>query len=303
MRIQGIFHRSALRRHGIDRRRIDVWKENGTLRYVAPFYVTEEAPQDLVALLAHGVRPTCLDAAALHRLWTPPHGGVHVFAPRLGQRAERWAGASAVPIRRGRDGRPRASGPAQRLVLHRPVLERWPDEDPVPELTLVLDHAARCLPAVKAAILLESAVHLGALTLLEAQRVVAGLPQSLRRSLARIRPDAESGTETAVRWWFESKGVRVRSQAPFRNGTRRMDLLVGESWVIECDSRAHHDDPRSYDEDRERDLYLRSLGYHVTRLTWEQVFLRWPRTEAMLLTILRTGDHRRPVRSSAAGRA
>ncbi|MFC0673035.1 hypothetical protein [Brachybacterium hainanense] len=96
-----------------------------------------------------------------------------------------------------------------------------PDHDPVPALEMVLVHAARCLPPVQAAVLLESAVHRG-----------------------------QMGIEAA----------RPR---------------------------------RRYDEDRDRDLYLRSLGYHVTRLTWEQVSLRWPQTELMLLRILRRGEHRR----------
>ena len=65
------------------------------------------------------------------------------------------------------------------------------------------------------------------------------------------------------------------------------DLLVGRSWVIECDGREFHDDPLSYDADRARDLYLMSRGYRVTRLSWEQVFLRWEETQTMLLAILR----------------
>lgn len=72
-----------------------------------------------------------------------------------------------------------------------------------------------------------------------------------------------------------------------------MDLLVGESWVIECDSREFHDDPLSYDRDRQRDLLLTVRGYLVTRLSWEQVFLRWEETEQMLLAILRRGEYRR----------
>lgn len=75
-----------------------------------------------------------------------------------------------------------------------------------------------------------------------------------------------------------------------------MDLLVGRSWVIECDSREHHDDPLSYDEDHARDLYLASMGFTVTRLSWEQVFLRWADTEKSLLAILSKGDHLRDAR-------
>ena len=97
-----------------------------------------------------------------------------------------------------------------------------------------------------------------------------------------------------MRWWMESRRFPVRPQVLFPEGRRRMDLLVGKSWVIECDSREFHDDPLSYDVDRARDLYLASRGYRVTRLSWEQVFLRWEETQAMLLAILRRGEHRDP---------
>src|SRR5699024_10999163 len=156
---------------------------------------------------------------------------------------------------------------------------------------LVLTHAAHCLPVEKTAVLFESGLQRGLLTRREAQRILASLPQRIRRPLSRIRADAESGTETTVRWWMESRQFPVRPQVLFPDGRRRMDLLVGRSWVIECDSREHHDDPLSYAEDRARDLYLTARGYSVTRLSWEQVFLRWEETEEMLLAILRRGEH------------
>ena len=45
-----------------------------------------------------------------------------------------------------------------------------------------------------------------------------------------------------------------------------------------------------------RDLYLTSRGYRVTRLSWEQVFVRWEETREMLLAILRRGEHLEPPR-------
>lgn len=102
-----------------------------------------------------------------------------------------------------------------------------------------------------------------------------------------------------MRWWFESRGIGVKTQVRFPYDARRVDLLVGRSWIIECDSREFHDDPLSYADDRARDLYLESIGYRVTRLTWEQVFLQWPDTRRKLQTILGRGDHRRELRRSA----
>lgn len=295
MKILGIVHRDALRENGVSRGDIARWTRRGAMRSLQPWYHTDQAPADLVELLRLGVRPTCLDAAALHGLWVPRHGGTHVYRPRSRDRAEDLGSARVRALRR-RDGRPYVIGEPQELVLHRPEPRAWPDTDPVPDLDLVLQHAARCLPTVKTAVLFESALNRGLLSVPAAEQIVASLPHDARRALSRVCTDAESGTETTVRWWLESRGVAVRAQAPFPAGNRRMDLLVGRSWAIECDSREHHDDALSFDADRERDLYLCSRGFTVTRLSWEQVFLRWKDTEKLLLAILRRGDHRRSPR-------
>jgi very-short-patch-repair endonuclease len=292
MEIPGIRHKDQLKEEGVSRSELARWRRSGAVESIQPWYVTSDAPADVVAILRLGVRPTCLDAAALHGLWVPIHDGVHVFCPRAHRRSADLVGVRAAPIRR-RDGLPLRVGPPQGLVLHAPQVRAWPTGDPVPDLELVLAHAGRCLPVVKAAVLFESAIGAGRMTHHQALAVVAGLPSRVRRPLSRIRADAESGTETMVRWWFESRGYPVRSQVPFPGGVRkRMDLLVGESWVIECDSRSHHDDPAAYEEDRARDLYLRSWGFTVTRLSWEQVVLQWEQTETMLAAIARSGLHR-----------
>ena len=175
-------------------------------------------------------------------------------------------------------------------------MRSWPDSDPVAELELALEHAGRCLPVRDAAILFESALNKGLLTWHVAQRIVSGLPSSRRRQLARVSPLAESGTETAVRWWLESLHVPVTPQVVVP-GVGRVDLKLGQNWIIECDSVQFHDNPRQYHLDRARDLQLQARRYTVTRLTWEQVFLDWERTSELLLTILRRREHRRPLAS------
>ncbi|WP_246954506.1 DUF559 domain-containing protein [Brachybacterium sp. Marseille-Q7125] len=159
---------------------------------------------------------------------------------------------------------------------------------------MTLQHAARCQSLVYAAILIESALEQGALRRAELHQVLEPLPGRLRESLSRVRSDAQSGTETAVRWWLEQRGVPVRSQVQILRGVR-VDLLVGNTWVIECDSRQFHDDPLQYQRDRERDLALAARGYRVTRLTWEQVFITWENTTQMLQEILRRREHRRAL--------
>ena len=293
MEIHGIIHRSALQAMGVSRRRRQRWLASGAMRSVPPWYVTPEAPADVVTLLEHGVRPTCLDAAAMHGLWVPVHEGTHVYRPRPESLRAELEEVHAAPIRRRR-GEPLPAVDPQPLILHRTRERSWADQHPVPELELTLEHAGRCLPTVKAAVLFESALHRGMLSRGDADRVIARLPQRFGRPLARIRGDAESGTETMVRWWFEARRVPVRSQVRFPRDERRADLLVGLSWVIECDSREFHDDPAGYERDRARDLHLVAHGYQVTRLSWRQVCLEWASTETMLLAILSRGAHLNP---------
>lgn len=304
MKIQGVILKSELSSVEPNLRRRRAWLRDGTVRSAGQWYVTSEAPDDLVALLELGVRPTCLDAAALHGLWVPLADGVHAYRPRAVEvststphlmQIRRHVDPETkqlVPLPESAAGAPRRK--PQPLVLHGPRIRAWGGADPVPDIIQALDHAARCMPAVKAAILIESALNQGKLSTAGLEQLLGKLPQRYRSPLSRVRYDAQSGTETAVRWWLEERCVRVRSQVQLAPGIR-VDLLLGTNWVIECDSRRFHDDPDQYREDRRRDLVLASRGYRVTRLTWEQVFLEWKATERMLQTMLRRRDHRRAL--------
>lgn len=304
MQIKGVILKTQLTSIEPCPRRRRAWLRFGQIRAVGQWYVTPEAPEDLVAVLELGVRPTCLDAAALHGLWVPLGSGVHAYRPREVEAPP--SAPRAIPIRRRIDPETKTliplkdledDGPQvtpQPLVLHAPRLRTWVGADPIPDIPQILDHAARCLPAVKAAILVESALNQRLLSPVERERLLTGLPQRYRLPLSRVRSDAQSGTETAVRWWLEERCVQVRSQVQLLPDVR-VDLLLGTNWVIECDGRQFHDDPDQYREDRRRDLALSSHGYRVTRLTWEQVFVNWKATAQMLQTMLRRRDHRRAL--------
>lgn len=272
MRIRGVAHRSELRELGFTDKERRLQLEAGIITRVGAFYVTSRAPAALLTFLEAGVRPTCFTAAVLHELWVPLHEHAHVFRPRgvdLEMLDEDW-------------------------IEHGRGLRSWPDVSPIADLPLTLEHAARCASARDAAILFESAVQQRKISLERARRIVEGLPQRVRDPLRRIDPRAESGTETAVRWWFESRRVPATPQVHIA-GVGRVDLKVGRSWIIECDSTKHHDNPAQYHEDRGRDLRLRAKGFTVTRLTWEQVFLDWKETEQELLQCIRRRDHQQPL--------
>lgn len=290
MRLDGIVHRHEITARGIDRTAVRAGLRSGEISRLGPWYMRAGADQRLFPYLEAGLRPTCVDAAVLHGLWTPPVRGAHAFLPRgAGRRGEHPATQlRLVPVRGAATVPP---SPPQPVMLHRPVLRSWPSHDPVPDLELVLEHAARCLSPRDTAIVMESALNRGAITRTHLKELIAGLPRYLRRPLSRLQSTAESGTETAVRWWFEKRNVPVRAQVVIA-GVGRVDLLVGDRWVIECDSKAHHTGREQYQTDRRRDLALRARGYLVTRLTWEQVFLHWDEVEPQLLAVLARGEHR-----------
>jgi hypothetical protein len=50
------------------------------------------------------------------------------------------------------------------------------------------------------------------------------------------------------------------------------DLLWREQrLIVEADGARHHDNPAAFDRDRLRDRLLQERGYHVLRVTWEQI--------------------------------
>lgn len=91
-----------------------------------------------------------------------------------------------------------------------------------------------------------------------------------------------------VRVMLSSRGVPVRPQVHVP-GVGRVDLLVGESLIIECDSEEHH--AGIIDKDRRRDMMARRLGYTVVRLSWQQVWCTWEETRAFLADLIRTRRH------------
>lgn len=61
------------------------------------------------------------------------------------------------------------------------------------------------------------------------------------KRIARLRGTARSrfgsGTESIVRYRLHCLGIRVRTQVPLPG---IVDLLVGDKFVIECDSESYH---------------------------------------------------------------
>jgi very-short-patch-repair endonuclease len=204
-------------------------------------------------------------------MWVPRDGRLHVAV-------------------RKSDPAPTVSG----VTVHRLRSEGWGSSEAALPLETNLHLALRHHSVEVGLTVVESAVEQGLLTPMAAARLVEG--QTSRRYHSGLRhfdPRSGSGSETRVRLWFQRRNVRVRSQVHIA-GVGRIDLLVGESLVIEVDSAAFHTGRDRYEEDRRRDLTLTALGFQVVRLAYAQVFASWPTTVVLLKQVLGSGRYRLP---------
>jgi very-short-patch-repair endonuclease len=217
-----------------------------------------------------GLRVGCLTGLRELGVWVPPTAHPHMITPR-------WSQARGAGIRH---------------VLPRGA--SWPRTRITYGIDDCLRQALRHHDVETGLIVLESAANLRLLTAGTVTELIREAPPHVADQLERrFDPRSESGTETRVRLFLARRRYPIRPQVVIPD-VGRVDLLVGESLIIECDSRAHHTGETSYASDRRRDLRAAALGYTVIRLTWEQVFLDWDATRALLLEHLRTRRYRRP---------
>src|SRR5690625_1074549 len=266
----GLYSIPELEARGVGRRRRDRLVRQGRLIPAARgWFATGEADPSALSALRSGVRLTCVSAARLHGLWTPKTPGTHAYGRR-----------GSVP-----------SG----FVRHGPYLDRWPEPDPIASPSLCLEHAARCLSAEFAATLVESALTQRLLHPAQVELLTSRLPARIRDRLLPVSGLSESGSETRVARWLRARCVPFRQQVQI-DGVGRVDILVGRSWVIEVDSRAHHTSVADYERDRRRDLAARIRGYTVTRLSFTQVWDTWPATQVDLAALVSPRRHLHPPR-------
>lgn len=228
------------------------------------WYVAPTAVPEVVSAVAMGARVGCVSGCRLWGVWTPPACGQHVILPH---RANRPTGSSVTFHR--------AEGSLPPFALF-----------PLPDC---LAQVLRFHNAETALMVLESAANQRLIPLSLATTLLEGAPVRRSTTLNLFDPRAESGTETRVRLFLQRRRVRVRPQV-FVPGVGRVDLLVGESLIIECDSHAYHSD---YREDRRRDLAARALGFQVLRLAFDQVMHDWIETQSLLIALIGTRRHLR----------
>jgi very-short-patch-repair endonuclease len=195
----------------------------------------------------------------------------------------------------GANGHSGASGQPV-ICLH------WRDHDQpsragVASVVDALVDAVKCLPEEQAIVVIDSALNKGLARRHEIEAAFARMPRRYLRALVRADARSESGTETLVRLRLRTRGLRVAIQVRI-SGVGRVDLVVGDRMVIECDSVEFHTGKERYAADRRRDLKLIHLGYLPIRLTYEMIMFDWPATERMLLDLVARREHLWPRRRS-----
>lgn len=166
-----------------------------------------------------------------------------------------------------------------------------PDALSVEAFDAVVD-AVRCQDPRAAIATIDSALHLHVLRVDELDELFDVLPRRYRRLRGLIDSRAESGPETLVRLMLRGLGCRVGVQVQIE-GVGRVDLLVDDWLIVECDSRQFHSHWEAQREDRRRDLAAAERGYSTIRLTAEDIMWR-PEVVLCALRGLLTASARAP---------
>lgn len=193
--------------------------------------------------------------------------------------------AAAPPLRT-----PGTTDRRRRCRSHRGVSTPTRAIDP---LAGALQHAAHCLSEDYFVAVLDSTLRMpNPYSEADLRQIFAGAPHRVLRLLDRVDPLAGSGTESVTRFRLRTAHVGVRSQVEIED-LGRVDLLVGERLIVECDSKEHHNNVQRR-EDNRRDRVAVLGGYRVLRFDYDDVMFRWDTVLAEIMDIVRSRRHRAP---------
>ena len=266
------------------------------LRLRRGWYATPTAaPLAMRAVTVGGVA-TSLSATEVIGLWTPPDSTLHVAVP---SNASRLRGAASQRSRPGTTGPPLL----QKGSVSKPICLHWrkhqgSPRDGVASVMDALIDAVQCQPEAYAVVVIDSALNHGLVTLRQLESAFARLPRRYARALSRADARSQSGTETLVRLRLRALGLRVSVQVRISE-VGYVDLVIGDRFVLECDSKRFHTGRERYYADRHRDRTLIRLGYLPMRLTYEMVMFDWPETLETILSRVRRREHVWPRRSKS----
>ena len=255
----GVARVETLRELGVTAHGLRRARERGRTFSVRRGWVARSgADRMLVAAAKRGVVLTCVTLAARRGLWVLDASGPHVAAPPHSGHAKMTRG-----------------------VVHwsEPLFPRHPDscEDSL-ENALVL--IARCQPHEAALAVWESAFKAGLVDPGILSR--ASLPPGARRMLEQATPFADAGTESIFRTRLRWLRLPITPQVWLLG--HRVDFLIGERLVVQIDGGHHVDAQRT--SDIAHDALLKLHGYHVIRISYEQLMNRWHEVQGSILAAI-----------------
>ncbi|QEO09641.1 DUF559 domain-containing protein [Protaetiibacter larvae] len=153
--------------------------------------------------------------------------------------------------------------------IHWRELSRAPANHAHAGLWDALTLAMTCLPERDALAALDSALHLGMLSMRSLPDLAEGLPLHRRHLVDWADPAAESGLETLIRYLCRVMGLRVRSQ-PYVRRVGRGDLEIEDVILIEADGGAFHAAEVTA-RDRRRDAGFVRAGRTVLHFRYAQI--------------------------------
>ncbi|WP_229702685.1 endonuclease domain-containing protein [Microbacterium murale] len=110
----------------------------------------------------------------------------------------------------------------------------------------------------------------------------APLPPAARRLLADARPFADAGTESIFRTRLSWLNTPITPQVWILG--HRVDFLIGERLVVQIDGGHHVGAQRT--SDIAHDALLKLNGYHVIRISYEQLMNQWAVVQATILAAI-----------------
>ena len=271
--LHGIARYSDLLKTGLRRddiRRLERLGRIGRVR--RGWYAAPGSPPEVIRAVRIGGVLSCVSALRYYGVWVPPTNQLHI------RRSEHLQ--AKLPL------------PANTHLC--PVPIRVAPSVAVDPLETALLAATRCLDDEGMVVVLDSILNQRLLTRSQLAVILADCPRRVRRLLAETDAQAQSGTESMVRFRLRRLGIKVRSQVHIED-VGRVDLLVGKRLVIEVDSREHHTSAAAYANDRRRDFRLVTRkGMVVIRLTYDQVMYEWDAVIKELLRLIRSREHLKP---------
>lgn len=112
-----------------------------------------------------------------------------------------------------------------------------------------------------------------------------------RDALSFARSDSDSGLESIVRWRLRRWNIPVRTQVGIVS-VGRVDLLIGDTLIVEIDGAEYHDGASHRHRDLVRDAHAAIWGFITLRFDYALIMHDWETVERAILAHV---DRRRHV--------